>query len=186
MEQPLWLRKTEAEDGGRVAGPPYHHQEHHRTGQHAVYTILLRKVRLIFPRDGVQGCHGCCCSELGPRPLLKGSHAQQGVTLVRSHPAQLTYLNVLVVRAVPAVGQRGVFPLPVLQKQHRPQCHEQTEEDSAAVVEEPPSLEGKADAGSSQGLIHGLAVRSWGIFPYRFTTMHEEHGKGSLPRSHSK
>jgi hypothetical protein len=104
-----------------------------------------------------------------------------GATLVRSHPAQLTYLNVFIVRTVPAVGQCGVFPLPVLQKQHRPQCHEQTEEDGAAMVEEPPSLEGKGDSGSSsQGLMMVLVLWSWSIYagPPQCT---RSTGKGVYP-----
>lgn len=175
VERPPGLRKTEVEEEGRVAGPPHHHQENHRASQHAVYAALLRKVGLIFPGDGVQGCRRSPCSELGPRPLLKGNQAQEGVTLARNRPAQLTYLNVLIVGAVPAVGQGGIFPLPVLQKQHRPQSHEQTEEDSAAMVKEPPSLEGKRGRRGFPVFPRTGPVLELTIFPHRLTVVPQTH-----------
>lgn len=61
-------------------------------------------------------------------------------------PAPGTHLDVLVVRAAPAVGQRGALALPVLQQQHGPQRHEHAEEHGAAVVEEPAGLRGRAGA----------------------------------------
>lgn len=61
-------------------------------------------------------------------------------------PVPGTHLDVLVVRAAPAVGQRGALALPVLQQQHGPQRHEHAEEHGAAVVEEPAGLRARAGA----------------------------------------
>lgn len=50
------------------------------------------------------------------------------------------HLNVLKLRAVPAMCQGCVCPLPELQEQHCPQGHEDAEEDGPTVVKEPARL----------------------------------------------
>lgn len=69
--------------------------------------------------------------------MLSGGRAGEGGTTT---VWGMTYLDVLEVGAAPAIGQRGAFPLPVLQEQHGPQSHKRAEEDGAFVVKEPAGL----------------------------------------------
>lgn len=119
---------------------PHHHQHQHGAGQHAAHTAPLGEVGLLLAGDGVQGCRGGRGGKLGPRPLLEGSQCLVAASWAVATVWGLTHLDVLVVEAAPAVGQRGALAFPVLQEQHCPQGHEHAEEDGAAVVEEPAGL----------------------------------------------
>lgn len=119
---------------------PHHHQHQHGAGQHSAHAAPLGEVGFLLAGDGVQGCRGGRGGKLGPWPLLEGSQCLVAASWAVARVWGPTHLDVLVVEAAPAVGQRGALPFPVLQEQHCPQGHEHAEEDGAAVVEEPAGL----------------------------------------------
>lgn len=125
----------------------HHDDDDHAASYSSVKAFLFREVRFLNPGDWVLHGHRCHGRELWTRTLLlKKRHQTSSKSdgksfLFKFRQIRESHLNVLKVRAVPAVRQSRTCPLPVLQEGDGPQRHEDTEEHCSSVIKQQSHLQ---------------------------------------------